>query len=614
MVENLMREVNVPARDIDVVGYRRFLWWASMKNKYLLWLMILFGFSVFVLVSALVAHQLAYHRYGINSSRSVVAFSNFIDRQVSELTLLLDVLSNNPSITIASEPLTAFETDVTNRFLAGMVQDSPGRELLILNPDGVIVAHSAWQQKGYLLNQPFWLKESTEFDKGVSFYLDIDIASGSRRMVMVKRLFAVTLVLMVSIDELEATWRAGLDSTHMDYFISTQSGSIFFSTDYSFLFKYLDDSVEVDRGQILSYQKKLTPVVLEANQAVIQLASMPDQSLLWTTHKGLYDWSFNSLVEARDARTQAVSAAAYGGLVYIILALLFAFGRERDRRIKVLHMHNSQLETKVAVRTRELQAANVALSEEIAERIRANVALTKMQQELIQAEKLAVIGELSAGLSHELNQPITAVRSFSTNAQAFLERGKLEMVSDNLSEITRISHHMGGIVQQFKHFSRSDVVLKPVSVEQACSRAVKMLNALIEEKNIDFQMHLKFIEDTYIRGDWVLLEQILVNLITNAIDATQEQEQPTIILAGQVVDGGVSLSVTDNGGGLEPGVEEKIFQPFFTTKPQTKGLGLGLAIAQKMVELMAGTITAGNNAHLGATFNIWLPLYDRESQ
>lgn len=289
------------------------------------------------------------------------------------------------------------------------------------------------------------------------------------------------------------------------------------------------------------------------------------------------------------AWTRAALAAIGSAFVSILLVLWNVRRlhlRDRLRAREALQRAHDELERKVEERTTTLRAA---------------------QEELVHAGKLAVIGQLSAGLAHELNQPLAALRTLSGNAVKFMQRGDLEAAQGNLERIGQLVDGMGTLTSQLKSFARkSSGAPGPVLVARAVDNALFLLAQRLRQTGVAVHMDL---QDGDVRAlcDANRLEQVLVNLIGNALDAMDKAPAPTLELTGRRQGDRVLLQVRDNGPGLSEDVLPRLFEPFFTTKDAGSGLGLGLAISAGIVRDFGGTLTGANAPEGGALFTIDIP-------
>lgn len=282
---------------------------------------------------------------------------------------------------------------------------------------------------------------------------------------------------------------------------------------------------------------------------------------------------------------------------------------ERDAARAALERANQELETKVEARNAELRAINRDLEAEIAERTQAVQQLKAMQAELIRTENLAVIGQLSAGLAHELNQPLAALATLSENAVRFLERGDGETVRFNLDRIVHLVARMGALTGRLRSFARRSAdEIEPVDLGRSVDNALALLGHRVDGDATRVETRAAA-APVVAAANVIRVEQILMNLIGNAIDATAGTAAPAVEISWAEEDGRARVRVADNGGGIAPEVAHRIFEPFFTTKTHGGGLGLGLAISADIAREFGGALTAANRADGGAVFTLDLPVH-----
>jgi two-component system C4-dicarboxylate transport sensor histidine kinase DctB len=315
------------------------------------------------------------------------------------------------------------------------------------------------------------------------------------------------------------------------------------------------------------------------------------------------DWQLHLLVpvEATLSAAEAQRRDAVLGITLVLMGiaavLLQRAGRAR-RRSAQQQTERQELEERVAARTAELTS-------EIAERERTEARLQDARETLRQANRLATLGQVAAGVAHEINQPLAAIRSYAGNAATFLERGKTERVRSNLDTIARLCERIGGITDELRAFSRKGAPPPgPVDVRAAVDGAAMLLRARLEHQGVPLLRDLPA-QEAWITGRQVRLEQVLVNLIQNALDALEGRKGATIRLGVATAGGTVRVTVADNGPGIPPEIMGALFMPFSTSKPQ--GLGLGLVICNDIITEAGGRIEVTSGAEAGATFTIILP-------
>jgi two-component system C4-dicarboxylate transport sensor histidine kinase DctB len=279
---------------------------------------------------------------------------------------------------------------------------------------------------------------------------------------------------------------------------------------------------------------------------------------------------------------------------------------ERRESRNALQAAALELDQKIALRTQELLLANQDLEIRYVKLKETEHVLRATQNELVQAGKLAMLGQMAAGVTHELNQPLAAIRAFADNAVTFLTRGQAEQAKENLTHISAASARMGAIIGQLKGFARkSHETVSTVDLPDAINASTLLLRREFEQHAVHLDIDIR--EALQIVGDTVRTEQVLINLLHNAIDAVVAQPERSVSVLLEREANQAVIRVRDSGAGIPEQVAQHLFKPFFTTKPSGKGLGLGLAISSSIVQAMNGQLTAHNRAG-GAEFVVRLPL------
>lgn len=305
-----------------------------------------------------------------------------------------------------------------------------------------------------------------------------------------------------------------------------------------------------------------------------------------------------ALIDVAPARRLAtLQAAAVAGLCLAFGALLFL---ATERRRTLAHA-NMLLEARVAERTAALRETNSRLRREAEELEEAQTALARAQADLVQAGKLSALGQMSAGLSHELNQPLMALQNYAENATKFLDRDKPDRVTENLARISDMARRMGRIIKNLRAFSKqeSEPAVR-VDIVEVLSRALELTAPRLrnEEISINFDAPAR---PVWVSGGEVRLGQVFVNLITNAVDAMAGRALRVLT----VKINGHAVSIRDTGPGIER--PERVFDPFYSTKEvgASEGMGLGLSISYGIVQSFGGEIRSGNGPD-GAEFVVEL--------
>ncbi|QFT60190.1 C4-dicarboxylate transport sensor protein DctB [Sulfitobacter sp. THAF37] len=314
------------------------------------------------------------------------------------------------------------------------------------------------------------------------------------------------------------------------------------------------------------------------------------------------------LLDTAQARRLATAQAGAVAALCLAFGSLLFLAAERRR---ALASANARLEDRVAERTHALRDTNRRLLAEAADREEAQAALRRAQDELVQAGKLSALGQMSAGISHELNQPLMAIRSFAENGRQFMARGAPERAEENLSRISEMAQRMARIIQNLRAFARQDRQTDDaVDLRKALEGAIELTRAHVDDAGVTL-VHPVLEAPTWVRGGEVRLSQVFVNLITNAVDAMAGTPEKRLEIE-VVEDDDVTVSFRDTGPGIE--MPDKVFDPFYTTKSEgpTAGMGLGLSISYGIVQSFGGQIRGSNYAG-GALFTVTLERHAKEA-
>jgi len=315
------------------------------------------------------------------------------------------------------------------------------------------------------------------------------------------------------------------------------------------------------------------------------------------------------LVDVAPARRLAgLQAATVAAICLAFGAVLFLVTERR----RALAEANAKLEARVADRTRALSEANVMLRREVVEREEAEAALKRAQADLVQAGKLSALGQMSAGISHELNQPLMAIRQFADNGAAFVARGKPEKAGENLSRIAEMAARMARIIRNLRAFARNESEpMGKVDLVQVIGSAVELTEARLRADAVQLAWEAPA-APLYVWGGEVRLAQVFVNLINNAADAMAGRAGKRIVIAVTDAGGRLVVSLRDSGPGIAD--PDKIFEPFYSTKEigGDEGMGLGLSISYGLVQSFGGNIRGANAPGGGAVFTVELDRWTQE--
>jgi two-component system C4-dicarboxylate transport sensor histidine kinase DctB len=320
-------------------------------------------------------------------------------------------------------------------------------------------------------------------------------------------------------------------------------------------------------------------------------------------------WTLHLLTPTAPAERAAAAGRWIAALAAVLLAVLGVWLWRRRRRAQLRAAealaNRAALEAAVRARTEELTGANARLTAEVQERERAEARLQALQSDLVQANKLASLGQIAAGVAHEINQPVAAIRVYSDNAALLLDRGREAEARKNLAAIGELTERVGSITDGLRAFSRRAAGrLEPTSVAEAIEGSLLLTRSRMRRRQLRL-VRPKIDPALRVTAERVRLEQVLVNLLQNAFEAVEGVAQPEVRLAVDASETEVAVTVSDNGPGLAPEVAESLFLPFVTTKP--RGVGLGLVISRDITAEFGGRLTVESRPGEGAVFTVTLP-------
>nr|WP_269930274.1 sensor histidine kinase [Aminobacter sp. HY435] len=454
----------------------------------------------------------------------------------------------------------------------------------------------------------FFALGTTSLKRGYYFSSPIRIGMEIRGVVVFK----------VDIDAIEASWKGGED----EIIVTDPEGIIFMSGRPEWLYASLRpltdaniDKTEASRRYANALLHTLSATrTSEDGRVLMRIADQGNSREFIELAEAMpaEGWTVRVLADTASAHAQALTAVVSALLALGLAALGGAIVLQRRGRLaeRLLMQRTAQqeLERRVEERTADLALVNTRLETEVIERRTAEQQLRQTQADLIQAGKLAALGQMSAALSHEFNQPLAAVKTYADNAALLIERNRIEEARDNVSRISSLADRMAAISRHLRNFARKpnqklgSVALDEVvrDTEEIVAWRLKAADAMLI---IDLGP-----TPLAVKAGSVRLQQVLVNIITNAADAVETLPDRRIELIARRSGGKVSITVRDHGPGVPAAVADRIFDPFFSTKGVGKGLGLGLSISYNIVKDFGGSLGVVNHPEGGALFTIELDL------
>ena len=517
---------------------------------------------------------------------------------------------------------TTAQIDEASRELERINFLSGALDTFIMNSSGVVIASSNWATEQSYRGQNFsdapYFRDALQGRLGRHFAVDdasepYELGYFFSYPIRRDETIIGTIVVKLRIERLAARWLAPDHET----LVVDQNGIIFMSSRADWRFQSLGPLTPDVKSKLRQSNKygertfSLLPVRWNEPRDLVTFNNTKETASL-TLQKEIHaaNWRvfiFARLDEINQRQTIALTVVSF---MLVSLALLAAFAQQRrlrqQERIALQESAQAALETEVLERTHDLTEANDHLHQEVFDRERAETELKKTQDELVQATKLAALGQMSAGLSHELNQPLAAIRSYSDNAKAFLGKSEIRSVETNLANISELTDRMARIIRNLRIYARNEPVdIHPTSVNQALNEALALLEEQLKSSGIELHKDLPDSE-LLISGGEVRLQQVFVNIVSNAIDAMGGADEKNLFITAVEHENEVTISIRDTGPGLPHTNMNDIFDPFFSTKEVGEGMGLGLSISYGIVNQFGGHIGALNHPDGGAVFSVTL--------
>jgi two-component system, NtrC family, C4-dicarboxylate transport sensor histidine kinase DctB len=607
-------------------------------------LLILFAFVAGLVAACGLTWTITW-RHGIDNLRRNAAVR--VDRTTSALKSTLDryeslpyLLAGHPFVQEVLDAPTPAGVERANRYLEDLNQRARATATYIITSRGICIAASNWRGGAdsfvgaeYLF-RPYFVDA---VKGGVGRFFGIGTTSRDPGYYISQPVRRDGRIVGVAVVKLNLEWFQGADASE-PLIVTDDHGVIFLSSVPAWKYhtvRPLSGAIADTIWQTRQYaQQPIAPLpvtvesTLEGNAQIVRVGGgrYAPRYLASRRALGEPDWHLITMAPVDPVNTDARNATIVTGFGYVSLCLLAFYWRMRRARVRemmrsrtLLQKAYAELNQRVAERTADLSQANEQLKKEVTERTRAEQELRAAHDELIQASKLAALGQMAAGITHELNQPLAALRSFSDNTRVFLERGDQASARDNLEAIAALTERMGKITNQLKLFVGR---ARPRSARAPVAKAMRNVLALLQKRLQDVTVELSLIDADTVEQkpfdladehpalvahcDDLRLEQVLINLIGNALDAVAGKPLPRIAIDIDASEATLLITVRDNGPGIPDDVLPRLFEPFFTTKEMGHGLGLGLAISSSIARDCGGLLVARNAPEGGAAFILTL--------
>lgn len=432
------------------------------------------------------------------------------------------------------------------------------------------------------------------------------------------------LAVKITVGEIEQDW---LDTGH-DILIADGDGIVFLTSREAYKFgslaplsnptrRYITQTQQFPLERVKQIELSADVIGPHAVQVTLGDPVQGDRFLAASIPLALAGWHAIAFTPMRPVRIQALRTVVFVALAFAALLLggLVIAQRRANilQRIRIEAEQRAVLEQMVQERTADLDAANANLRDEVTERRSAEERLRKSQKELVQAGKLAALGQMSAAISHEINQPLAAIKSYADNAAQFLARNRVEDATSNIKSISKMSDRMAEISRHLRTFGRQPGdKLGPINVSEVITETVGLVGPQARANNAEIRFESPHAA-VWALGGKLRLQQVLVNIVTNGLEAMSEVNAPIVEVRVEQVDGKVQIYLRDHGPGLPQESMDQVFDAFYTTKDAGLGMGLGMSISHNIISDFGGALTATNHPNGGAVFTVTLQVHQGAS-
>lgn len=544
--------------------------------------------------------------------------ANELRSELQKFLLVPVILRENPDVTEALTVGSSASIDKLNIKLQSLTKQTDATYIYAINKSGQTIASSNYDHKDSFVGhdyqyRPYFLRamqdgQSQYYAKGqttgrAGLFLGGRISNNKNEPIGV-------IVVKVEFSGISTRWRDPVSTS----FVVNQDGIILFSGEKDLNFTTIKELSQDKQAEILEARQFGTDPLSPSNLNLIAnpfpTNARGQKTVMSRVFISELEWSLHRLSPLNTAMTtsryRAQLIILLVGISLLSLILIYRRRLQKEREKAAL---TELLKSEVASQTKELSETNRKLEYEITQRENVNLRFRAAREELAQANRLGSVGAITASVAHELNQPVSAIRTFAENALTFLERGNTHQTSTNLSTIVSLTERIGSISTELRRYARRGTqAITAVELDDVFDGVQLLMGEPLRAKGINFIINNDLSEYPSVNAGRVRLEQVFVNLIQNAIDALEGRDNPKIEITILKSAPMMEILVADNGTGIDDELAAQIYTPFITTKQH--GMGMGLGIAKDILTEFGGSIELFDSPLGGAAFLIKLQPYE----
>ncbi|AHF84965.1 ATPase [Rhizobium leguminosarum bv. trifolii WSM1689] len=514
------------------------------------------------------------------------------------------VLSQDAALAAALAGNDAGAFERLSQKLENLAAGTKAAVIYVIDKDGMAVSASNWREPTSFVGNDYRFREYFQgaVDRGQAEHFALGTVSKKPGLYISQRISGSSgllgvVVIKVEFDDVEADWNA----SNTPSYVVDERGIVLITSIPSWRFmtigRIAEDRLTAIRESLQFGDAPLQPLPLDMVRNLgdgldVVAIVMPGDAgktrfLDVATSVPATGWHLQHLVALGPSVDAGIREARM--LVLLILLPLLAGAAFLLRRRHVISLRISseqrareELERRVAERTLDLSQARDRLQAEIVGHKSTEQKLQAVQQDLVQANRLAILGQVAAGVAHEINQPVATIRAYADNARTFLNRGQTAPAGENLESIAALTERIGSITEELKTFARKGRgSAEPTGLKDVIEGAVMLLRSRFAGRMDTLDIDLPP-DELQVMGNRIRLEQVLINLLQNALEAVAPKAGEGRVEVRTSTDAGmITVTVADNGPGIPPEIRKGLFTPFNTSKES--GLGLGLVISKDII-------------------------------
>lgn len=544
-----------------------------------------------------------------SAQQAAIVHEGLLSSELQKFRLLPVALAEYPDavrVLSSSDPKAA---ERLNRQLESLARRTDAAAIYLIDVRGKTRVASNWRLPTSFVGQNYnfrpYFKDAMR--NGSAELFALGTVSGRPGLYLARRIDEAgralgVIIVKVEFDRVEANWQRSDGIT----FVTDPHGVVLVTSIPSWRFgatARLDLATLASAQRTLQFGSGIPPLIplrVHGDSAIVEDRGRDNEFRVASVAAPLSGGRLFHLAPLAPPRAAARSEALIWALAILMVAgMLLVLGLRQRERQRLLAQSGQRLEREVRERTAELREANAQLLIQSEEREEANARYQAAREDLAHANRLGTLGQITAGVAHEINQPLAAIRTFAENGAALIDRERSPAARENLVRIVALAERIGTITSELRDFTRRKM---PTPIRAELGSVLDGALLLIGKQGraritVDAP---PVVRRHILAGDRIRLEQILINLLRNALDEVQDQADGAVRITARDSADAVRITISDNGRGINPAIRDTLFEPFESAKPG--GLGLGLAIARSIAREWGGDLALANSPDGGAAF------------